>query len=132
MCTIKKNEFVKIFIQHFLPNIKKRKLKKYHCFPPKHGYLWNAFEYDLVPNLKGVEAAMAYDKADKHNAIEFQYDNNFMGDNFSVPLSNNNDTSKKIFESGLIEFYVFGEDFSWCFIVTHEPSSCGPYFIKNN
>ena len=97
-------------------------------------YIYEAIDinsyYAYIKFLNGEEAAKAYDKADKHNAIEFQYDNGFMGDDFSIPLSNNHNTSKKIFESGLIEFYVFGENFSWCFIVTHEPNCCGPYFIK--
>lgn len=75
-----------------------------------------------------------YDSIDRSGAIEFQYDNGFMGDDISTPLSKENDSSIKIQNNGLIEFYVIGKDFSWCYIVTHERDGCGPYFIinKNN
>lgn len=54
-----------------------------------------------------------------------------MGDDISKPLSKENDNSIKIQNNGLIEFYVIGLNFSWCYIVTHEPDGCGPYFIIN-
>ena len=75
-----------------------------------------------------------YDNVDKTGAVEFQYDNGVMGDDVSIPLSKENDSSIKIKNNGLIEFYVIGKDFSWCYIVTHERDGCGPYFIinKNN
>ena len=69
-----------------------------------------------------------------NRTVEFQYDNEFMSDDVSIPLSKENDSSMKIKNNGLIEFYVIGKDFSWCYIVTHERDGCGPYFIinKNN
>lgn len=128
---IKKETFVKEFIENFVPSVSLRQLKRLHCFAPDNGYLWNICEHNLVKNLKGNEAMIAYDNIDKTDAIEFQYDNGFLGDDVSVPLSKENDTSEKINKSGLTEFYVIGKEFSWCYIVTHEPNGCGPYFIIN-
>ena len=128
---ISKKNFVKTFVENFLPTIPIKQLKKLHCYAPNHGYLWNACEHNLVENLKEKDAMEAYDKVDKTGAIEFQYDNGFMGDEVSTPLSEENDSSAKIKNEGLIEFYVIGKDFSWCYITTHEPNGCGPYFIIN-
>ena len=128
MYTIKKENFVQEFIDNFVPLVSIKELKKLRCYPPR-GYLWMICEHNLVTNIKGKEAMLAYDKMDKTDAIEFQYDNGFMGDDVSIPLSKENDSSHKIQESRLIEFYVIGKDFSWCYIVTHEPNGCGPYLI---
>lgn len=128
---IKKETFVEEFINNFVPTISRKKLKELNCLAP-NGYLWMICEHNLVQNLKGNEAMDAYDKVDKTDAIEFQYDNGFLGDNFSTPLSKENETSEKINKSGLIEFYIIGKAFSWCYIVTHEPEGCGPYFIIKN
>lgn len=128
---IKKENFVEKFIQNFVPLVPIKELKKLHCYAPDHGYLWMVCEQDLVENLKGKDAMIAYDNADKTEAIEFQYDNGFLGDNVSMPLSEENNNSDKIEKSGLIEFYVIGKNYSWCYIVTHEPNGCGPYFIIN-
>lgn len=129
MRKIAKETFVKEFIENFVPSISLKKLKRLNCYAPHHGYLWMICEHNLVKNLKGNEANIAYDNVDKTDAVEFQYDNGFLGDDVSTPLSVENDTSEKILKSGLIEFYVIGKDFSWCYIVTHEPIGCGPYFI---
>ncbi len=128
---IYKENFVEEFHKNFLPLFSIKKLKKLNCYAPNHGYLWNACEHNLVENLKGKDAMLAYDNIDKTGAIEFQYDNGFMGDDISKPLSKENDNSIKIQNNGLIEFYVIGLNFSWCYIVTHEPDGCGPYFIIN-
>jgi hypothetical protein len=128
----KKETFVKEFLGKFVPSISIKQLKKLNCYAPHHGYLWMICEHNLIKNLKGKNAMIAYDNADKTDAIEFQYDNGFLGDDFSTPLSEENDNSSKIQNNGLIEFYVIGKDFSWCYIVTHEPNGCGPYFIINN
>ena len=128
---VTRKTFATEFINNFVPLIPRKKLKKLHCYAPNHGYLWMICEHDLVVNLKGNEAMVAYDNVDKIDAIEFQYDNGFLGDDVAIPLSEDNDTSEKIKKSGLIEFYVIGKDFSWCYIVTHEPNACGPYFIIN-
>ena len=127
--TVKKATFVQDFFDNFVPSVPIKKLKKLNCYAPNFGYLWMVCEHNLVTNLKGDEAMIAYDKVDKSGAIEFQYDNGFLGDDVSVPLANENDTSEKIKKSGLHEFYVIGKDFAWCYIVTHEPNGCGPYFI---
>lgn len=128
---VTRENFLTEFINNFVPFVPLKKLKKLHCYPP-HGYLWMICEHNLVANIKGDEAMVAYDNIDKTDAIEFQYDNGFLGDDVSIPLSKENDNSEKIKKSGLIEFYVIGKDYSWCYIVTHEPNGCGPYFISNN
>lgn len=131
---ISKENFVREFIENFVPSISIKQLKKLKCYAPNYGYLWMVCEHNLVENLKGKDAMATYDSIDKSGAIEFQYDNGFMGDDISTPLSKENDSSIKIQNNGLIEFYVIGKDFSWCYIVTHERDGCGPYFIinKNN
>ncbi|MBR1954736.1 MAG: DUF4275 family protein [Clostridia bacterium] len=128
---ISTENFVKKFIENFVPSISFQRLKKSKCYPPNHGYLWMVCEHDLVENLKGKDAMDAYDSIDKDGAIEFQYDNGFMGDDIAIPLSKANDSSIKIQNNRLIEFYVIGKNFSWCYIVTHECDGCGPYFIIN-
>ena len=131
---ITKDNFVKKFIDNFVPTISIKQLKRLKCYAPNYGYLWMVCEQNLVENLKGNDAMIAYDNADKSGAVEFQYDNGFIGDEVSAPLSKENDRSVKIKNNGLIEFYVIGRDFSRCYIVTHELDGCGPYFIinKNN
>lgn len=126
-----KENFVREFIENFVPSISVKQLKKLKCYAPDHGYLWMVCKHDLVENLKGKDAMSAYDAIDKTGAIEFQYDNGFMGDDASIPLSKENDSSIKIQNNGLIEFYVIGREFSWCYIVTHEYDGAGPYFIIN-
>lgn len=127
---INKKNFAEIFCDNFLPSIPKKALKILRCYPPKHGFIWNACEYNLAPNKKGKAAMLAYDHADKTNAFMMKYDNGSRDyDDFSRPLTDEYDTSEKIWDWGLMEFYVFGNDFSWCYIVTHELSECGPYYI---
>ena len=94
--TVKKATFVQDFFDNFVPSVPIKKLKKLNCYAPDFGYLWMVCEHNLVTNLKGDEAMIAYDKVDKNGAIEFQYDNGFLGDDVSVPLANENDTSEKI------------------------------------
>mgnify|MGYP003311697386 CR=1 FL=1 len=128
---ISKENFVQCFIENFVPTISIKQLKRLNCYAPNFGYLWMVCEHNLVKNFKGLDAMSAYDSIDKTGAVEFQYDNGFMGDDVSVPLSTENDSSIKIKNNGLIEFYVIGKNFSWCYIVTHERGECGPYFIIN-
>lgn len=127
--TVNKATFAQDFLNNYVPSVSIKKLKKLNCYAPDFGYLWMVCEHNLVNNLKGDAAMIAYDAVGKDEAIEFQYDNGFLGDNVSVPLSAENDTSEKIKKSGLYEFYVIGKDFAWCYIVTHESNGCGPYFI---
>ena len=108
---ISKENFVKDFIKNFVPTISIKQLKKLKCYAPNHGYLWMVCEHNLVENLKGDDAMTAYDNVDKTGAIEFQYDNGFMSDDVSIPLSKENDSSIKIKNNGLIEFYVMAKFF---------------------
>ncbi len=74
---IKKETFVQEFINNFVPSISIKELKKLNSYAPHHEYLWMICEHNLVNNLKGRDAMIAYDKVDKTGAIEFQYDNGF-------------------------------------------------------
>ena len=132
MIKINKNNFPILFIKEYVPDIPVRKLKKLHCLPKNNGYLWMICEHNLVNNMKGNAAMIAYNAINKDGALEFQYDNGFWGDNEAIPLSVENNTAEKIKASGLYEFYVFSCDFSWCYIVTHELDGCGPFFIKKD
>ena len=129
--SIRKDNFVEMFLEKFAPDLTEKELKSKHCYPP-NGYLWNVCELNLIPAYKGIDAMREYDNADKDGALEFQYDNGFMGDKVAIDLTDEYSASDKIEKSGIIEFYVIGRDFSWCYIVTHEREACGPYFIKNN
>jgi hypothetical protein len=70
-----------------------------------------------------------YDRLEKAEAVEIVYDNGFEDNDNARPLSEDHDTANKIRDAGLMEFYVIGKDFSWCYIVTHELDACGPYLI---
>ena len=126
---INRKNFVQKFVLAFLPEYTVKYLKKNNCYPP-NGYLWNSCALNLVSASTGLEAMIAYDEADKEGAYEFQYDNGFMGDEVAVPLSIENDTAEKIEKAGLLEFYIIGKNFSWCYIVSHEKSNSGPFFIS--
>lgn len=128
MLVIKKEDFVKEFIANFVPNEPIKKLKKLGAYPPD-GYLWKICDYGLVSCYIGTEAMSAYNKADKTDAVEIQYDNGFIGGDVTCPLSEEYNAAEKIRENCLPEFYVIGKDFSWCYIQTHEMEMCGPYFI---
>ena len=111
MNKINKLEFPNIFLKEFVFPIPKNKLK--YILPEKRGYLWNACCFNLSKYLYGEDAKNAYDKIDKNEAIELQYDNGFVGDEYTVPLKEEHNTAEKI----------------WCFVVTHELDLCGPFFI---
>ena len=91
---------------------------------------WNLFAGKLIPCFSGNKARQEYDKVDKTEAEEIQFSSGFIGidDLNTFPLADIHRTSQGIDESGLIEFYVVGKDFSWCYVVTHELDMCGPYF----
>ena len=126
--SIRQDNFPQLFANNFLPNIPIKQLKRKRCYPP-NGFLWSVCEYNLVFNLKGLDAMNAYDQIDKVGAVEILYDNGFEDKDIAQPLSENHDTSHKIMNAGLMEFYVIGKEFSWCYIVTHEFDACGPYLI---
>ncbi len=123
-----KKTFKDFFIKKYASHISIRILKKNRCLP-KNGYLWMICDRNLINNLKGIDAKAAYDNADKEGAIVFQYDNLFNDDLYPKPITSDYDSSTKIDEEQVFEFYVFGKDFSWCYIVTHEFDACGPFFI---
>ncbi len=128
---ITKNNFPKLFLENFVPNMSYKELKKLHVLPfNDNGYLWMVCEHDLVKHLSGTEAKQKFDEVDKSGAFEIQFDNGFFGDEIACLLDKNHISSKLIDESQLVEFYVIGKDFSWCYIVTHEKDWCGPYFIS--
>ncbi len=43
---IYKENFVKEFVENFVPSISIKQLKKLKCYAPDYGYLWNAGCYD--------------------------------------------------------------------------------------
>ena len=126
---ITQDNFARLFLEAFVPNISPKLLKHMNCYAPKHGYLWGVCEYDLTFCLKAHDAMRAYDKIEKAGAVEIVYDNRSGNENNARALSENHDTSRKIQDAGLMEFYVVGKNFSWCYIVTHEIDACGPYLI---
>lgn len=128
---IKNSNFVSVFIKEFLSKYSDKELKKNHCLPPT-GYLWNACECGFVNSLIGSDANTLFDKIDKNDAICIQYDIDGWGDEDAEKLPDSLNSSKKIQDSGLYEFYVMAKDFKWCYIVTHEGNRCGPYLIINN
>ena len=122
-------EFADNFLKAFSDHISEKQLKKFRIGTEKKEFLWNLFAAKLVPCYEGELARREYDKADKTLAEEIQYDNCFFdGDKNSHVLSKKHLTARGIDESGLMEFYVVGKDFSWCYVITHELDLCGPYF----
>ncbi len=121
-------EFENQFLVNFAKNIDRKILKKNHVKGTHDYYLWNLFSCELLPCFSGNKAREEYDKANKYQAFEIQYDNGFIGDKETLPLSKEHLTAFDIDSSHLIEFYVIGKDFSWCYVVTHELDRCGPFF----
>lgn len=122
------NEFVQKFLSVFAKNITEMQKRKAYIGKNHSGYLWHLFSYKLLPCLEGDNAREEYNKIDKTNVIEIQYDNGIMGDKETLSLDKAHFTAEGIDNSGLLEFYVIGKDFSWCYVITHEQDLCGPYF----
>lgn len=114
----------------FAPNLTTRERKKFGIDWKGQGYLWHLFSNGLVPCLVGEKAREAYDKANKNGAMEIQYDYG-MGDEFMVTMNPSYTTAQKLDWYGYTEFYIIGENFSWCYVMTHEGDLCGPYFCYN-
>ena len=93
-------------------------------------YLWQIPSAFGVPFDKEENAMQAFDAAKKENAFEFVFDGP-LSDKRPLPLQKKHTTACDIFEEGLIEFYVFDQNFEWCYVVTHEGMACGPFFFKN-
>ena len=87
-----------------------------------------AFNLKLLDCFEGNRAKEEFDKTDKNDAIEIQFDNQIIGDNCTFPIKDIHLSANDINDSGLFEFYVIGKDFSWCYVVTHEGDDAGPYF----
>lgn len=126
---MKREEFCETFLSVFANGIKERQKRKYRIGLEYGGYLWHLFYYNLVPVFIGDEARKEYNKVDKNGAVQIQYDLGIgYGDEETLSLEDNFLTAEGIDKGGYCEFYVIGKDFSWCYIVTHENDSCGPYF----
>lgn len=123
-----KKEFVETFYSSFAKNVLKEKL---NCKKKNEGLLWDIFALKLIPCYNGEEARKMFDSMDKKGAMEIKYtghNNFFKDDEFVSNLSTTHTTAKDIDDSGVFEFYVIGENFNWCYVVTHEFDLCGPYF----
>ena len=127
---ITRKEFQERFLNAFAPNLTTRERKKFKIDWKGQGYLWHLFSNGLVPCLVGEKAREAYDKANKIDAMEIQYDYGF-GDDFLLPMNSVYTTAQKIDWYGYTEFYIIGKDFSWCYVITHEEDLSGPYFCYN-
>lgn len=125
-----KKEFIDGFLRTFAINISAEKLKRYRIGANKKDYLWNLFASELVPCYKGDRARKEYDIADKFDAEAIQYSNGRIGydDECTRKLQNEFISASAIDRAGLMEYYIIGADFSWCYVITHELDLCGPYF----
>lgn len=128
-------EFVKEFLNAFAQNISHRQRRKIGLKIGRNGeyrgrgYLWSLFAYNLVPCFKGEEAKIKYDEADKRDAVEIQYDSGLgHGDDTTEVLCQTFLTAEGVDRYGYPEFYIIGENFSWCYVITHEGDGDGPYF----
>ena len=122
-------EFRQKFLEAFAKNTTKEQKKE--AFRGGD-YLWHIFSYGLIPCLEGDAASIEFDKANKRGAIAVHYDCGVIHD--YKKLGNKSLTAKEVDDSGLVEYYIIGEDFSWAYVITHEGGSngfgLGPYFVK--
>lgn len=120
-----KQKFQKQWLRHFAPDITKEQFEKHI----KDQFIWHAFSWELIDTekvLTGKTARQAYNNEDKSECIFYDmFGNNGVTDK----LSTDYDTAEKI-DHGFSEFYVVAKDYSWTYIKTHEPNTCGPYFFK--
>lgn len=123
-----KKEFEKKFLKTFAKNITEKQQKKFKIAGEAKGLLWNVFQ--LVPCYEGNQARIEYEKVDKTGAVEVLYDSPCMrvGEFYCGELEKVHNTAEGIDNSGLVEFYIMGKDFAWCYVVTHAGDSAGPYF----
>ena len=131
-----REEFRKGFLKNFASNISPKVLKKYRIGSDQ-GLLWNLFAANLVPCFVGDAARKEYDKVDKTNAQLIEYDACWMfcyppyRTPCSKPLPQVMLTAIEVDEQILPETYIFDDNFSWCYVITHELDLCGPYFCYN-
>ena len=121
------DKFEEKWIDAFAPNVSLEKRQKIGV--GGEGYLWHACSFDLIEHVEGEKASELYDTADKEGAIEVHYEPwRKCAHAKAEPLKASHKKALDIEKSGLIEFYVIGRDYDWCYIVTHE-TDLGPYFI---
>lgn len=121
--------FVEKFLSVFAKGINENQMRK--CgIRKKKGYLWNLLGCKVVPCLEGELARAEYNKVDKTDAFEVLYMSPNILEIFerTEALSDLHLTAEDIDEAGLVEFYIIGKDFAWCYVVTHAGDGAGPYF----
>lgn len=123
-------QFIEGFLSTFAKNLTETEKKRFNVGSRKKDYLWNLFAARLVPCFENNEARQMYNIADKTNAVEIVYSGNkdSKDDEYTTSLKDNHLTAEGIDEDGIPEFYVIGNEFSWCYVVTHEFDLCGPFF----
>ena len=128
-----RDEFAIRFQEAFCGHFSQNQLKNLGVGTGCKEFLWNIFAGSAVPCLVGNAARDEYNRVNKLNAEEIVYDNfGFVtGDIYSCKLPHHHMTAEGIDESGLVELYVVGHDFSWCYVITHEMDLCGPFFSYN-
>ena len=129
-----KQDFINKFLNTFAKNISPKELKTYRIGAKSGEFLWNLFAGKLIPCFSGNKARQEYDKANKVGAEEIQFSSDFIGydDLNTYPLSDEHRTARDIDKSGLIEFYVIGKDFEWCYVVTHEGDADHIFVMRPN
>ena len=130
-----RREFGEKFLEVFATGVSQKILKKYRIGLNEY-FLWNLFGAKLVPCFEGDAARKEYDKVNKINAQIIEYDAcwiyPFRYENpCSHPLPENMVTAAGVDNHMPPESYIFGDNFSWCYVVTHELDLCGPYFCYN-
>lgn len=130
-----RQEFKEKFLETFAADVPAESKRKYNV-DSKNGRLWNLFAAKLVPCLEGEKARKEFDKANKTNAQMMEYDSCWMfcfppyKNPCATPLLPEMFTAHGVDEHLYPETYIFGENFSWCYVTTHT-DSCGPYFCYN-
>lgn len=123
-------QFIGNFISAFMLLSDKDK-KKFAKRIKRGHFMWDIFEGNMSkPYFSGETARKAFDVADKKNAIDVRFDNGSMGYPYEVYSLQNDVTSKQLDVDRLPERYIIGENFSWCYVITHEFDLCGPYFCN--
>jgi len=120
------------WVRAFARDVPKKQIKE-QMIPENGGFLWHAFSWKLVPCLKGDAARAEYNNISKNGAVECMYFpqnrtyRRKAGHGNPAPLNDNHMTAEQIDNEGLMEFYVIGKNYLWCYVCTHE-YECGPYF----
>lgn len=94
-------------------------------------FVWHIFSFDKISKSRyfsGIDAMKKYDQVNKKNALVYLY-----FDEKEVPINNKFLSANQLFK--YYEVYVYPQDYSWCYIKTHECDKdnidyLGPYFIE--